>query len=486
MIDLNHLEKYTENNRIEAKKALGGLPHSIWETYSAFANALGGIILLGVEEYKDKTLHTVNLPDPESLVKEFWDAVNNPDKASVNLLTSKHVRIEEVNGDRIIVIEVPRAQRCYKPVYIDGNPVSGTYCRNGEGDCHCSEEELRAMYRDASIKTQDMKVLEGMDSSVFCAESIRNYRRRMKLSRPDHVWEALGDGEFLMKLGATGTGSDGKVHPTCAGLLMFGCEYEILREFPDYCLEYREEDDDIPQRTDRFLSSAGDWSGNVFDFYFHVYNRLQRDLNVPSGINGGCRADDTPVHKAIREALANCLVNADYYGRSGVVIVRQRDLITLSNPGDFRVGLAEARSGGMSDPRNGILMNMFNLIDIGERAGSGIPNILYTWKQQGWNEPTVSQSFNPNRIMLSLPLIKSADKKVRIQNDDQKVPIKTAVKKDMIVSYLTDHVTATAAELCGLLDLQPARVRKILHEMIAEGIVTEQGDNRNPTYRLKA
>ena len=139
MIDLNHLEKYTENNRIEAKKALGGLPHSIWETYSAFANTLGGIILLGVEEYKDKTLHTVDLPDPEGLVKEFCDAVNNPNKTSVNLLTSKHVRIERVNGDRIIVIEVPRAQRYYKPVFVDGNPVSGTYRRNGEGDYHCTE-----------------------------------------------------------------------------------------------------------------------------------------------------------------------------------------------------------------------------------------------------------------------------------------------------------------------------------------------------------
>ena len=74
MIDFANVEKYKENNRIEAKKAVGGLPHSIWETYSAFANTLGGIILLGVEEHADKSLHPVRLPDPEMLIKDFWDA----------------------------------------------------------------------------------------------------------------------------------------------------------------------------------------------------------------------------------------------------------------------------------------------------------------------------------------------------------------------------------------------------------------------------
>ena len=98
MIDLNHLEKYRENNRIEAKKAIGGLPNSIWETYSAFANTLGGVILLGVEELKDKSLHAVDLPDPIYLIEEFWKIINNPNKVSLNILTEKDVQTESVDG----------------------------------------------------------------------------------------------------------------------------------------------------------------------------------------------------------------------------------------------------------------------------------------------------------------------------------------------------------------------------------------------------
>lgn len=342
------------------------------------------------------------------------------------------------------------------------------------------------MYRDADMKTQDMLVLENMDSSVFCAESIRAYRQRMKLSRPNHVWENLDDDEFLMKLGAMGIGEDGKVHPTSAGLLMFGYENEIVREYPQYFLDYREEYDDVHRWTDRFISSSGDWSGNVFDFYFHVYNKIQLDLKVPFEMEGGFRVDDTSVHKAIREALANCLINADYYGRRGLVIVKKRNLITMSNPGDFRVELADAKSGGLSDPRNGVMMKMFNLIDVGERAGSGIPSILYVWKKQGWTEPTITQSFDPNRTTLSLPLTKSADKKALIKSADKKALKKTSEQKEQIIAYLTDHPSATTTELCEFLELKPTRVRELLRVLAAENIISTEGSNKNRIYKLKA
>ena len=484
MIDFSNLEKYKENNRIEAKKAMGGLPGSIWETYSAFANTLGGVILLGVEEWPDKTLHAVDLPDPDKLIKEFWNNVNNPNKTSVNLLSSKDVFVQEVDGNHIVVINVPRAERSYRPVYVDGNPLS-TYRRNGEGDYKCTKEEYQAMVRDASVKTQDMLVLNEMDMSVFNKESVRSYRQRMRLSRPGHVWEALEDEDFLMKLGAVGIGSDGKKHPTSAGLLMFGNEYDIVREYNAYFLDYQEQYDADTRWTDRIISSSGDWSGNVYDFYFRVYNKLTQDIKVPFKMEGGVRVDDTSVHQALREALANCLVNADYYGRQGLVVIKKRNAITMSNPGNFRIEIDTAKSGGVSDPRNGTMLKMFNLIDIGERAGSGIPNIFRVWREQGWTAPVISENFDPDRIMLSLAFKKSDDKKATIKSDDKKVTIKSARQKNEIITYLTDHVSAKNTDIAELLGVKSTRVKQLLKELLDEGVVVAEGNNKNRVYKLK-
>lgn len=155
---LDFLTDYREDNRVEAKRAQGGLPHSLWETYSSFANTLGGVILLGVAEAADKSLYSVPLPDPQKLVDEFWRNVNDPTVVSANLLNAEDVQILRSGGHSIVAIFVPRADFRQRPVYVGHDPFFGTYFRKGEEDCRSPRHEVAAMLRDRD----DSSPLEGL------------------------------------------------------------------------------------------------------------------------------------------------------------------------------------------------------------------------------------------------------------------------------------------------------------------------------------
>ncbi len=164
MFDFNNLAQYRENNRIEAKKATGGLPESIWETYSAFANAEGGIILLGVIENEDKSLQAIDLADPESLVMDFWEMVNNSAIASANILTNDCVTIENISGKRIVAILVPKAPEKDRPVFVYNDPVQGAYIRIGESDVRLKDAQTgRFELLTAKVKTLQTGEVTGHD-----------------------------------------------------------------------------------------------------------------------------------------------------------------------------------------------------------------------------------------------------------------------------------------------------------------------------------
>ena len=385
MIDISRLEIYRENNRLEAKRAKGGLPGSLWETYSAFANTDGGIILLGADEKDGGQLVPTGLTEDEvrKMQKQFWDSINNRQKVSDNILTDKDVYPMEYESSRIMVINVPRAHRERRPVYINSDIFSGTYKRNSSGDYHCTKEEIRAMLRDQGAETVDTKVLDTFDLSALNSESIYAFRMSFRNTHVSHPWDQLPDEDFLVKIGAAAKNS----------------------EYPNYFLDFREMVNDITEWSDRIWSTSGDWSGNIFDFYRRIVTKLVQDLKVPFRLEGIIRIDDTPQHKAVREALANCLVNADYYGRGGVVVRKHPDRLVFENPGTIRIGKALMLEGGHSDPRNSVIIKMFSMLHIGERAGSGMSRIISAWSAAGYENPIVEELIgNIERTTLTLPL----------------------------------------------------------------------------------
>ena len=493
VFDIRKFDEYKEDNCREVKKAAGGLPVSLWESYSALANSNGGVILLGVQERKDGSWHTTGLKkkDARKLIKNFWDTIHDSKKVSVNLLTDSDVEPYEVGDELILVIKVPRAQREDRPVYINDDIFGNTFRRNSEGDYHCTRAQVKAMLRDQPESTMDMEILEEIPMEYLNMETVHGYRNRHKSLKSGHPFERLADEEYLRSVGAAAVSSkDGKYHPTGAGLLMFGDEYNIVRQYPEYFLDYREMLDPAIRWTDRLHSSSGEWSGNVCDFYFRVYNKIIKEVKVPFKMVGGTRIDDTPVHKALREALANCLMNADFYESRGVVIKLEDHKLTLENPGYIRVGKKQIRLGGVSDPRNKGLMKMFNLIDIGERAGSGVPDILNVWEDEGYEPPEIIEEFVPDRTKLVLSFekrkkqaIKTNDKKQTIKTNDKKQTTKLQEHAELIVAYLNEVEEARTAEIAEKLGLSPDRTRVILANMPE---LEALGGNRNRTYRLKS
>ncbi len=492
--DIRNFDEYRENNRLEVKKAKGGLPDSLWDTYSSMANCYGGVILLGVAEKEDGSFVTTGLKDVEKLRKDFWNMVNNRKKVSINLLTDHDMETYEVNGDVVLAIHIPKAHREARPVYINNDLFGGTFRRNGEGDYHCTGSEVRAMLRDQTEETTDMKVLEDFEIKDLNMETVHAYRNRHITYRAEHVWQGLADEEYLERIGAAKRGkTDGRLHPTAAGLLMFGEEYRILYEYPEYFLDYREMLDPSIRWTDRLQSGSGDWTGNLFDFFFRVNSKLAKDLKIPFKLEGITRIDDTPVHKAIREALANCLVNTDFFVARGVVIRKDAGKIVMENPGYIRTGKEQMLKGGISDPRNKALMKMFNMIGIGERAGSGVPDIYAVWDSQGWEAPVVEEQYNPDRTILTLAFTEKQAEKTSGKNKRKKQAEKTSGNgrtaktdkhREMILDFLASRGSSKSSELAACIGLSPARTRVILSGLTDEGKIQAKGDGRLRRYNL--
>ena len=210
---LSNLDKCKESNCLEAKSAQGGIPRSIWETISAFANTGGGMIVLGAKELRDGTLEISGLSDADKMLDDFWNAAHSPDKLYPCVLSDKDVRIEEIEGTQLIVVDVPRADRHLRPVYVNGNPMTGTYRRDHKGDYRCAASEIHAMYRDASDESVDSYVHENLTVSALSAETIASYRTSYGIHHDSHAWTELPTDEFLCRIGAARVGSDGAVHP---------------------------------------------------------------------------------------------------------------------------------------------------------------------------------------------------------------------------------------------------------------------------------
>jgi ATP-dependent DNA helicase RecG len=201
---------------------------------------------------------------------------------------------------------------------------------------------------------------------------------------------------------------------TLAGLLMFGRERSLLDALPHYQLDYQERLSVDPERRWTFrLTLDGTWEPNLFNFYYRTYVRLTTDLSVPFHLDGDAvRKGETHVHEALREAFVNTLIHADHLSTRPILVMKRPDVFLFQNPGRLRIPLSRLYEGGISDPRNPSLQKMFQMLGLGEKAGSGFQKILRAWREQEWIMPLVSEKLDLDITSVALPMASMIPEKV--------------------------------------------------------------------------
>lgn len=392
---------------MECKKAKNSIPDSVYETYSSFANTKGGTIVLGVDEDKTRIkpkerFIVCGVHNAEKLREDFWNTINSQ-KVNANILVDDDVYVLEHNNISLIIIEVPKADFTMRPVYKGENPYKGTFKRNHEGDYHAKEYEIRAMIRDQSDKGNDSTILEGYTMDDIDKDTLKRYRIMFNSWNPDHVWRELDDKSFLAMMGGYRRDRRQKVEGiTIAGLMMFGTGLAIRDEFENIFMDYRDESGvNAETRWVDRVTYDGTWENNLFNFFRKVMPKLTENIKKPFVLKNQQRVEDTPMHKAIREAFVNMMIHADYRMDAGVLkIIKSDDAICFSNPGNLKLPKQQIYQGGESKARNPHMQIMLRMIGYGDNAGSGFPDILNIWKNYGLEEPELEEDTIMNTVTL--------------------------------------------------------------------------------------
>lgn len=490
--DLVDLQTLSESAELEFKLAQGQdgkgkLPDDFWPTYSAMANSRGGYVVLGVREKKGQ-LTLAGIEAIEVVRKQLFDIAGNNAKVNINLLTDDNVQVVSIDGKSLLVIEIPAARRDQKPVYLKNQPMKETYTRLHEGDHRCSEEQVKRMMAEQVEDSRDDKILTGFDFTDIDMDSFKAYKNLFSVAKPQHPWLELDQFELFKKLGGWRKDRQAGVEGiTLAGVLMFGTWEAIQDAVPNYFVDYRERDEASVERWIDRVYPDGSWSGNVFDFYRRTYRKLVTDLKVPFELQDGIRLDDSKAHEAIREALVNTLVHADYTGRSSILIVKRPDLFGFRNPGLMRVPPEIAVKGGESDCRNRRMHQMFLMIGAGERAGSGIPKIYSGWEWAKWRTPKLYEKYEPSEQTL-LELSTAS----LIPDEVTQLLAVMFGKSFYSLNDLEQMIVVTAAiegwvnheRACQLTSKHSRDVTLTLPRLVDKGFLVASGEKKDKSYSL--
>lgn len=356
------------------------LPRDIWEPISAFSNADGGSIYLGISP--DGHVVGVKSEDRDKLARDLLALCDGTFNYKV------HPEIQFLDNN-VIQLYIPPAPSSMRPLYSKArNLPKGAKVRIGTSNVQVDDEWLRRFAVVASGGAELIKFDQDY-IDYFSPEQLDIYLKSVKEKR-GNVYQGMSNQDVLTKLRAITR----EAHPTLFGLLAFSNDtglQDLTAPTVNIAVTHYQGTSKVNPRDVAEVSlDDKEFSGNVAHQFDSALKLIMSKLPIRSRVEtGGKRAEYLAIPElAIRETLANALVHRDYttYG-SRVQVDIYSDRIEFANPGRSLVPLDQIFEAH-PQARNPLLMSYLRDINITEHRGRGIRTIITTLQNAGLATPT--------------------------------------------------------------------------------------------------
>jgi len=420
----------------------------IIKTAVAFANGIGGKILIGIE---GQTRKIIGVDD--AMRDKIYDQFANSlyDSTSPNLIPQIY---EQLIGDKaIIVIEIPPSLK--KPCFLRAAGLpKGVYIRIGTSTRQANEEYIEELMRDNQRTTYDEQPIKA-NITILSDTSLREYYKKINQG-------ALIEDKIITRSPA----NNEIYYPTVAGVMLFS-------EKPD---EY------IPEATMICTRFSGKEGRDIIQTE-EVHGPIQRQIDISFNLisswisrhyhlEGVFLKHKTLIPEvALREAITNAVIHRKYSIPGATKVALYDDHLEIFSPGNFPGHVNINNLGeGITHLRNPAIGRMAHKMGIIEKLGSGIRLIFESCRNAGIATPIFREDGDYVKVIFSFQPLKNMSK-----NDEE-----------MLLALFKTRETLTSHEMIDYLNRSKNTVFKILHTLLDKGLVKQIGSGRLTRYSLRS
>ena len=426
---------FRESDSIELKSQV--IP-DICKEVIGFANTNGGTVYIGIE---DNGI-IVGVDDEDKIILQLNNMIRDSIKPDITMFVKYEAIILE--DKKVIAIKVQRGTD--RPYYLGnkGLKPAGVYVRNGTSTNPASEANIRKMIKETDGDSfENMRSLEQNLSFNATNEQFKKRNIVFNEAKMKSLGLFLKDGEYS----------------NVAFLLSDQCTATIKTA--------------TFNGTDKLnFQDRKEYSGSLFEQMENVYQYLEMRNKKRASFNGLYRIDtlDYPLD-ALREALLNCLVHRDYSFSASTLISVYDDRIEFVSIGGLPDGInLDDILLGISACRNPKLAAIFYRLELIEAYGTGIPKIMSSYKDTGF-EPKIEVTNNAFKITLP--------------NLNYSIDEQTETEDNRIVAFIDKNGFITRKDVEELLGISQTSANRILKDMVDKSVLYRIGNGKSIKYKKK-